>query len=205
MNYAYSIPGSQTDPWYFIADDTGVLGVFNKSPDGATPIVVDYSLIAPPLSVLGLTFRVSPGGSPQLGLGEASINDTVNGISFYLWGGNAGQTYRVAINATVNMTIDTTIVYAGVRTDVLTINVLGDGCACAPVTALPASSGAVSGDGALVVNTAVRYFVSATPPVGANVMDQWYDPTTGVFSEFVTDGVSSAWEPMSTISGGSRR
>lgn len=39
----------------------------------------------------------------------------------------------------------------------------------------------------------IRYFVSNTPPLGANVMDQWWNTNTGTLLEYVTDGVSSWW------------
>jgi hypothetical protein len=59
----------------------------------------------------------------------------------------------------------------------------------------------VSGDGSVVVNIAPRFFISATTPVGARVLDRWYNSITGSIYDFVTNGLASWWEE-STIGGG---
>jgi hypothetical protein len=194
MNYPYFIPGAQADPASFVADTTLQLGAYNKPLDARTLISVDYSQLIPAVTLENFFIRVRPGGEPQLWIDAASIDTTSTLLTFYAEGGIGGQAYEVVIN--------TMLVDSGVRSDLLTINVLGDGCACMVLSLPPVSGGgATSGDGSIIVNMAPRFFVSASTPIGANVLDRWYNTTTGDIYDFVSNGLTSWWE-KATVGGG---
>jgi hypothetical protein len=195
MNYPYPIPSAQTDPTLFTASALGQLGAYNKPLDARTLITVEYGSLTPSVTLVGYSFRIRPGGEPQLWLDAAALDATETLLTFYVEGGIAGQAYEVIINA---MLADTEV-----RTDVLTVNVLGEnGCGCMVLSLPPAGwGGATSGDGSIIVNTAPRFFVSATEPVGANVLDRWYNSITGDIADFVTNGLVSWWE-AATVGGG---
>jgi hypothetical protein len=63
-------------------------------------------------------------------------------------------------------------------------------------------NGIVSGDGLIIVNTAPRFFVSGIAPVGANVLDRWYDTATGTVFDFITNGVGTGWDASGGGGGG---
>jgi hypothetical protein len=100
-------------------------------------------------------------------------------LKFSISGGIAGRAYEVTINMTGTA--------GNTRSDVLTVNLLGGDCGCAPVPPYypPGYSGATSGDGSIIINTRPRYFISLTPPVGAHVLDRWYNIATGAIADFV--------------------
>ena len=194
MNYVYPIPGSSTsNPNAFVADNTHVLGDLDKGVDSRPEVTVDYSQLTPAVTITGYSFRVSPGGEPQLWVDTTSNTTTM--LTFFLHGGIAGVQYALKIVALLG---DTEI-----RTDVLNVNLLGDNCGCQLFGSAPPGPGYnVSGDGSLIVNTAPRFFVSATPPVNANVLDRWYNTTTRVIYDYVTNGATSAWQATSGGGGG---
>jgi hypothetical protein len=194
MNYVYPIPGSSTsNPNAFVADNTHVLGDLDKSVDSQPEVTVDYSQLTPAVTITGYSFRVSPGGEPQLWVDTTSNTTTM--LSFFLRGGIAGVQYALKIVALLG---DTEI-----RTDTLNVNLLGDNCGCQLFGSPPPAAGSsVSGDGSLIVNTAPRFFVSGTPPVGANVLDRWYNTTNGLTYDYVTNGVTSSWQVSSGGGGG---
>lgn len=194
MNYVYPIPGAQGDVASFVANTTLVLGTLDKPLDARTLVTVDYSQLTPTVEIENYSFRVRPGGEPQLRLDASAVDVTLSLLTFYAEGGIAGQAYEIIINAKLANT--------EVRSDTLMVNVLGgDGCGCMVWPTLSAPPGSVSGDGSLIVNTAPRFFVSATTPIGANVLDRWYNSTTGDIYDFVTNGLTSWWE-KSTVGGG---
>jgi hypothetical protein len=193
MNYPYLIPGSQSDPTLFSADATGQLGYYDKSFDASSILSVEYGQLTPSVTLTGYSFRVKPGGEPQLWITSASIDLTNTALDFTVSGGIAGQAYELTIN--------TKLATGEVRTDMLTINVLGDTCGCATFAPMYRLPNVVSGDGSVVVNVAPRFFISATTPVGARVLDRWYNSITGSIYDFVTNGLASWWEE-STIGGG---
>jgi hypothetical protein len=193
MNYPYPIPGAQVSPALFTADTTLQLGFYNKPLDARTLISVDYSQLVPAVTLLGYSFRVRPGGEPQLGIDISTLDTAGTSLSFFVTGGIGGQAYQLVINATTNDN--------ETRSDVLTVNVLGDDCGCALVGPPPLPGGAVSGDGSITVNTAPRFFVSATTPIGANVLDRWYNTTSGNIYDYVSNGLTTWWEEA-TIGGG---
>ena len=86
----------------------------------------------------------------------------------------------------------------------LTINVLGDDCDCTSVLPIYPLGylNAVSADGSIVVNSAPRFFVSSTAPINANVLDRWYNTTTGNVFDYITNGLVSYWTEAGTGGGG---
>lgn len=184
MNYPYLIPGSQTDPATFVANSTLILGSFSKSVDMIAGLSVDYSQLIAAFTPQRYSFKVKPGGEPQLRITNPILTGEV--LAFQVSGGVAGRTYEVAINMTG--------VAGNTRSDVLTIDVLGDDCGCLIIPPPTWQRNEVSADGMVVVNTAPRFFVSATAPIGANVLDRWRNNVTGFIYDFVTDGATSWWE-----------
>jgi hypothetical protein len=198
--YQYLIPGMQGDPASFVANTTLTLGSLDKPLDAVTQVLVDYSAIIPAISsIAGFSFRVKPGGEPQLWITDGQTG-TAPSLAFTVSGGIAGRAYEL----TVTTKLDT----GDIRSDVLTLNVLGDGCDCVarPIaTSLSYPQGYqlnyVSADGSLYINGAPRFFVSATTPVSAQVLDRWYNVVTGDISDLVTNGLTTWWE-LSTVGGG---
>jgi len=188
MNYyPYTIPGSQSQPEIFASNISGQLGSYDKPPDAIIQLEVDYSLLPAPPAIASYSFRITPGGEPQLTVSAPALDTTsgANALRFVIQGGIAGRTYT--------MTIDVIGPSGGVRSDVLYINVLGgEDCSCQIVQPV-INDGLTSPDGSFFVNTAPRMFVSSTPPNGARVMDQWWDTTTAQLYSFITDGTTSHW------------
>jgi hypothetical protein len=197
MNFPYLIPGSQTDPSAFVANNTLRLGAFSKPLDARTLVSVDYSQLTPAVVLSSYSFRVRPGGEPQLWIDASAITGSpVDQLAFYVHGGMDGRSYNIDIIANL---VDTEI-----RVDSLTVNVYDDGYSTYGVIwGLPPSVGGVTGDGTVVINTAPRFFVSATPPVGANVLDRWYNTTTHIVSDYITNGVTASWATTGGASVGS--
>ena len=196
MNYPYPylIPGSQVDPTTFAANSTLILGSFSKGEDMVAGLSVDYSQLSVAFIPQSFSFKVKPGGEPQLLITNPLLTDEV--LTFTVSGGIAGRAYEVTVNmrgAAGNL-----------RSDVLTINVLGDDCGCTPV--LPyyplGYDGTTSGDGSVIVNDRPRFFVSNTFPVNPNVLDRWYDTTTGSIYDYVSNGLETYWQITGTGGGG---
>lgn len=183
MNYPYPIPGSQANPAAFVADNTLDLGSYAKPLDARALITVDYSQLVPAVTLKGYSFRIRPGGEPQLRLENSTLSGA--SLSFYVNGGIGGRAYEVAIVVKLANT--------ETRTDMLTVQVLGDDCGCALLPPPPAQ-GVVSGDGSVIVNDLPRFFVSATIPVGANVLDRWYNVVNGEVYDYISNGLSTLWQ-----------
>jgi hypothetical protein len=198
MNYPYKIPGATTsNPNAFVADNTGVLGSVDQPLDGRTLVSVDYSQLTPGVTLTGYSFRVDPGGEPQLWISGVTLGSPATVLNFYLSGGIGGRQYQVTIIAILGDTER--------RSDVLNVNVLGDGCGCALPMSTAWLQDATSGDGSIIVNTTPRFFVSSTPPVGANVLDRWFNTTTSQVYDYISTGAGTEWllSAAGTGSGGS--
>jgi hypothetical protein len=182
QSYPYPIPGAQADPNSFVADNTGILGDIDQPLDGRTLVTVDYSQLVPAVTLVGYSFRVRPGGEPQLWIAQPQMGTGT--LSFTVEGGIGGVQYEVTIVATTDN---------GVRSDVLNVNLLGDGCGCSLIAPPPYFGDVTSSDGSVIVNTSPRFFVSATPPVGPNVLDRWYDTTNGIVLDYISNGLYTSW------------
>jgi hypothetical protein len=191
MNAPYPIPYGQTNPAAFVADNTRNLGSLSKGIDGRVLVSVDYSQLASAVSVSSYSFRVSPGGAPSLGI------DTPTGLgsslSFYVSGGQPGVAY--------DLNIDVVSADNSVRVDRLTVSVDDDGdYGCSPTPpSQPAAGTVVSGDGAVVVNTAPRYFISGVAPVNPVALDCWFNTGTMALSMYVTKGAVREWVQIGTL------
>ena len=185
MNYAYPIPGQQVDPTAFVANSTLILGSFTKSVDMVMALSVDYSQLAVAFTPQSYSFKIKPGGEPQLLLTKVTLTGEV--LAFTVSGGIAGRSYEIAVNMTGTA--------GNTRTDVLTLNVLGEDCGCQQVLPLPIEGyGEItSGDGSLTVNDRPRFFVSHTFPVQPRVLDRWYETTTGNIYDYVSNGLETYW------------
>jgi hypothetical protein len=194
QSYPYPIPGSQGNPNAFVADNTGVLGDVDQPLDGRTLVSVDYSQLTPGVTLTSYSFRITPGGEPQLWISGAILGNPATGLSFYISGGIGGQQYQVTIIVILGDTER--------RSDVLNVNLLGDGCSCSLPMPTAWPQDATSSDGSIIVNTAPRFFVSATAPVAPNVLDRWYDTTNGVVLDYISNGLFSSWVVPGGGSGG---
>ena len=194
MNYPYLIPGAQGDPASFVANTSLTLGSLDKPLDARTLVTVSYASVVPADTVESYSFRVKPGGDPQLWIDGASLDTGKTTLTFFVSEGISGKAYDIVVTAK--------LASGNIRSDLLTVNVLDDGCDCCamPMPTYPWGN-VVSGDGSVTVNTAPRFFVSATAPIGTNVLDRWYNSTTGTISDFVTNGLTSWWEEA-TLGGG---
>jgi hypothetical protein len=192
MNYPYLIPGTQADPASFAANTTLILGTLDKPLDARTLVTVDYSGIIPADTVANYSIRVKPGGDPQLWIEDATVDSTNLLLTFFVSEGIGGGAYEVIVTAKM--------VSGNIRSDMLTVNVMGEGCACIPMPAYPRGN-SVSGDGSVYMNDRPRFFVSLTAPIGAHVLDRWYASATGSIYDYVTNGLTSWWEEA-TLGGG---
>ena len=198
MNYPYLIPGQQANTTSFVANATLKLGAYSQAIDAITTISVDYSQLIPAVALGGYSFRVSPGGSPPMWINNSVISGNAM-LTFTVSGGIGGQAYEVAINAT--------LADGERRTDILVVNVLGDdNCCNSALSSFGYGSGGGGGtgdggggiidsDGSLIIiNDKPRFFVAGLPPVGANVLDRWYETSTGNVYDYITNGVTSYWQ-----------
>ena len=195
MNYPYPIPSSQqgsSRPTY-VADITGKLGTFTMSVDTYVGITVDYTQLSPTMNIVGFWFKVKPGGMPSLVISGATTVAGSDIVTFTLRGGMPGRNYKLTINAQGQL--------GGWRSDVLNVNVQGDDCNYSRVLPPPPNMGVTSGDGKIVVNTAPRFFISATPPVTAQALDRWYNSSSGDVYDFISDGVTGYWT-LAIVAGG---
>jgi len=176
-----------TDSVYFFADSTLTLGPLVKQIKDQTLVIVDFSHVTPPHTVTGYSFTIDVSSNPALVVSYPKVDLAGDIVTFLVSGGIAGQQYN--INFTTNVDINA-------RTDVLTINIpsaAGDCSQINPVpqiyTQLPLGEPTQG-----YVNSAVRYFWGAAPPMNPNVMDQWYDPTADTLYEWVTNGTDFFWQ-----------
>ena len=192
MNYPYPIPGTQTGssrPTY-VADGTRRFPALKRTVDEIVGVTLDFTQLSPTVNVLGCWVKVKPGGEPQLVVGPPVVGMTTGTptgiVTLNVQGGIAGRAYDVEINIRGDQ--------GGVYGFHWDVNVLGDDCGCALVSPPLLTNGVVSGDGSIIVNTAPRFFVSATFPVAPNVLDRWYDTSTGNIYDYVSDGLDTFWE-----------
>jgi hypothetical protein len=192
LAYPFPLPAgvTNTNVAYFYANNTNDLGVFIKQVNDLSLISVDYSQLTPAITLQSIrSFTLNAGGNPPLVVSNPSVNPTDSLLTFLISNGLAGVQY------TLSIVMD---IAGGTRTDLLTINVPSTPeFGVTNPTATPAfpfpSQGVVSPDGSIYYNQVIRWFLSGTPPVNPNIMDQWYDTATGNAYQYVTDGVTPRW------------
>jgi hypothetical protein len=154
---------------------------------------VDYSQLIPATTLTAFSFKVRPGGEPLLWIESPAIGTTPT-LTFFVSGGIGETQYQLLIVATMGDT--------DVRTDILNVNISGNGCGCSPPMPKQMFADATSGDGIIITNIAPRFFVSSTPPVNPNVLDRWYDTASGQMSDYITNGATNGWVPGVSTEGG---
>lgn len=205
MNVPYPA-GIFTNNSYFYANNTFTLGSMSKPPNARTLISIDYSKLNPPF-VGGITaywFEIDIGSNPPLTISNPNVNSGSNVLTFLVSYGVPGVAYQLSVNITFGD--------ASVRTDILYVEVPDENGCCGgggvpyplpggPISIPPLNNiaGFLTGEGTVFINTGVRFFVSAVAPQSANILDQWYNTTTKVISEFVTDGGTTFWMPFNQV------
>ena len=199
MNAPYPIPvpgGSYTGTANFYPNANFVLGNINKFGNAVLLVTVDYTSLD--LGTIDqFWFQVDIGSAPPLMVSQPAI--VGEQLQFILSKGVPGVSYELTISVS----------YGGgapalVRSDVLSVNIPADGCGCGTGMSTPilppgynGNQGQyLNGQGTVFLNSGPRYFVNAGAPQGAQIMDQWYNVSTGVVSELVTDGASTFWMPL---------
>ena len=181
--YAYKIPGNQGNPNSFFADNTHVLGTVDQAVDAKTIVSINYAGLIPAVTVTGYSFRVTPGGEPQLGIAAPFLVTPNLAISVH--GGIAGVTYTIDVIAL--------LADGEKRVDTLTVNVQGDGCGCGSGPTLVLPPPYTSSDGGTYANDIPRFFVSATPPVNPRVLDRWFNVVNQAVYDYISNGAASYW------------
>jgi hypothetical protein len=191
MNYLSQNYGNAS---IFYPNNTGWLGSFTKLEPSHTLVTVDYSQagLASGVSIQNVAFLLDIQTNPQLIISNRQIAGAGSLVlSFIISGGYGGVDYKLSIVATLSD--------ATVRTDVVEVKVEGDDdmdCGCPPFRVVPIPKGyqqaQLSQDGVYATGF-IRYYVQDTPPLGPNVMDQWWDTTSNMLLEYATDGVHSFW------------
>ena len=181
---------------YFYANNSFTLGSMQQPVDAVTLVTVDYTQLGitiPDNSVF--SFLVDRGNGPPLYIVDPILLSSI--LTFLVSGGIPDVTYTL----TVNIAHDTD----QTRSDSLAVNVFASG----DQGFLPSSTPVGNTVGQLMVgtslaffNTGPRYFVSASPPEGPNIMDEWWNELTNELSQFVTDGSNTWWQTPSYDPGG---
>lgn len=193
MAYPFPLPAgvTNTNVTYFYANNTNRLGTLIKQVNDLSLISIDYSQLTPAVTLASIaSFTANAGGNPPLVVSNPGIDVTDTVLTFLLSNGLAGVQYTLSV--VMNL------VGGGVRTDILTVNIPSTGDNIVPFpTANPSipfpNQGVVSADGSIYFNQVPRWFLSSTAPINPNIMDQWYNTATKVYSQYVTDGVTAAW------------
>jgi Collagen triple helix repeat (20 copies)/Chaperone of endosialidase len=181
----YPIPQNQFNTQsYFYADNGYNLGSMVKPVNSQITVTVDYSKLTPAITPSRYAFLIDSGDSPRFGISNTVLTGAV--LTFVVSGGAPDRTYDIFIVMTKS---DGTV-----RTDTLTVNVTGDETCCAAPQPVSQNLGTFTGSNGLVyANDVPQYYVSSVTPQSPNIFDMWYNPTTDVVQEYVTNGASSYW------------
>lgn len=190
----------------FYPDTTGDVGDFFKEQNAQTLVTFDYSTVLTGEAMVTTidSFYLDIQTNPPLIISKANIGGANNSqLSFILSAGFGGVTYALSVTTSLSGTL---------KTDVLHVNVLipDDDDACCSPAAVPLAaiqsgnqqaelenmrSGGIYGSGF------IRYYVSPTDPIGPKLMDYWYDTANEDTYIYVTDGVTSYWQPVTGVPG----
>jgi hypothetical protein len=181
----YPIPQNQFNTQsYFYADNGYNLGSMVKPVNSQITVTVDYSKLTPAITPSRYAFLIDSGDSPRFGISGTTLVSTT--LTFVVSGGAPDRTYDIFIVMTKS---DGTV-----RTDTLTVNVTGDETCCSAPVPVSQNLGTFTGSNGLVyANDVPQYYVSSVTPQSPNIFDMWYNPTTDVVQEYVTNGASSYW------------
>ena len=185
----------------FYPDATQDVGSFYKTIDAQTLMTFDYgAVLAPGVTITDIDgFYLNIQTNPQLIVSKGNIGGALtNQVNCIVSAGFGGITYDMYVGVTLS---DTTIRY-----DVVHINVISPTTnSCNPgsipagyqqATLVPIGTPPVTvyGTGFL------RYFVSPIPPTAPNLFDRWYNTSTTVISDYVTNGERSWWQSLYSLS-----
>lgn len=183
----YPLPASQFDSLgFFYANSTNKLGTFSKNANSQTLILVDYTNVVDDHGILAsVAFIIDIGSAPPLLIGSPGIEGMV--ASFIASMGVGGVSY--------NLTVQMTFGDNSVRNDILGINV--------PSSSLTQTlpniinhGNPLTGDGAVYINSGIRYFVSYNQPPNPNIMDNWWSLTSNSLYVYVSNGFTSSWRAI---------
>ena len=184
MGFALPAGVVNTDSVYFYADTTLKFGPYVKEPTEQTLVSIDYSQLPGAITLGSYNFTVDVSSNPQLVLAYPQVDQTGSVMTFLLSGGIPGQQYNISI-ALIG------------RTDVLTISIPSSGdCDCAFINPVPPLYTQLPAGTNGYVNTGTRYFWGVAPPSNPNIMDEWYDPNADTLYQWITNGLTSYWEPI---------
>jgi hypothetical protein len=224
MNYnvgTYSAPYNFSNQAYFYVQGMGgPIGTFVKSMQAKSLITLDYSsVVTSGVSIQNFSFVLTTQTLPPLIISQPILAGQNNIIEFKLSNGFGGVQYDITVNAQL---INSLGVSQGMRVDVFTVNIIppyeadcGCGaCGCSPcrcyevdyccdtITDLKNQVATLATNNSIFGTNFVQYYVSNTAPSSANLFDKWFNPTTGVISDYISDGVSSYWRPEFSAAGG---
>ena len=184
----------------FYPDATGVVGKLIKAVDDQTLVVFDYnSLLVTGVTIKSVdTLLLDIQTNPQLIVSNTSVPDsTKRKFSFVVSAGVGGVSYGLTVN--VQMSDES------IHSHILRVNVVSptiDSCCTPGSTPIAISAGLQQAqlpvDG-VYANSIPRYYVSPIAPTGPLVFDRWYNQTTGVISDYVTDGIESWWQSLYSL------
>jgi hypothetical protein len=195
MNYMAQSYGNAT---YFYPDSSGDVGGFTKTVEAQTLVTLDYSqILAAGKTIQNVSFILDVQTNPQLIISGMQIAGQTNIVEFIVSGGYSGVQHQLSVVAKLSD--------ATVRTDLVRISIAGDSSGCDPcgksTMLMPIPPGyqqASLSQNGVYASSFIRYFVGNAPPLGANVMDQWYDTNSKTLLEYITDGIESYWYSPST-------
>jgi hypothetical protein len=167
-----------------------VLGRLVKELTDQTLIVIDYSNLAPPITIHSWTFSVDVSSNPELVASYPQMDSVGKVLTFLLSGGIVGQQYNLKV------TLATT---TGARDDTLTINIPSSKGDCVSINPVPSIYNQIPLNSQGWVNTGIRYFWGPAPPHNPGVLDQWYNPDNQVLYEWATDGTNYFWEALTSV------
>jgi hypothetical protein len=219
MNYA--VPYNFSNQAYFYVQGAGgPIGTFQKSMQAKSLITLDYSsVVTSGVSIKNFSFVLTTQTLPPLIISQPVLGGQNNIIEFKVSGGFGGVQYDINVNATL---VNSLGVSQGVRTDVLVVNIIPPyeescGCGtcghspcrcyevdycCDTITDLKNQVATLATNNSIFGTNFVQYYVSYTPPSPANLFDKWFNPATGLLSDYISNGVSSYWRPEFSAAGG---
>lgn len=193
MNQITIAQYNSTAVFYPIASSTYlIIGTILKPANAAIMVRMDYSQIGI-TNITGWSFNVDVGSNPSLAVSSPSAGATLGGTSpwyldFIISGGVEGQRYNLTV----------AVEGSGNRSDTIGINVPLSDCGCGAASTGGNSALYPAGTNQVYINSAPKYIVSNVTPLGANLMDQWYNPSTNELAEYITDGTNYWWQTTIT-------
>jgi hypothetical protein len=207
MNYA--VPFNRQNQAYFYAQGTGgSVGSYEKSMGAKTQIAIDYTGV-PGFAISQISFVLNTQTVPPLVISQPVVGNQNNILSFMLSGGFGGVEYTISINCTApNGTVrsDTLLACITAPYEDCCCSSCGhypcDCYSCDTITDLKEQVATIVSGASTFGSNYIQYYVSASAPQNANVLDKWYDTTNGLIYDYMSDGVHTFWQPEFGTTGG---